>query len=138
MNKIYDQGRYLLATAGLDWRATDLVLVAWSGTPVFTKTDRTVADIVTRGVTALLGYSQTITAKTVAGDGALQTNHVVIPGVSVGPMVSHLTMCRRNATPNLSELLLYVDDAEGLPFTPNGLDMVLTPDWLQNRGWAYA
>jgi hypothetical protein len=68
----------------------------------------------------------------------MQTNHVVIPGVPVGPMVSHFTMCRRNATPNLSELLLYVDDAEGLPIAPNGLDLVVTPDWLLNRGWAYA
>lgn len=138
MNSIYDKARLLLATAGLDWRATDLVLVAWAGVPKFVKTDLTVANIVTRGVTTLLGYSLTITTKAVAADGAMQTNDVVIPAVPVGPAVTHFTMCRRNATPNLSELLLYVDQAEGLPFDPNGLDMVVTPDWSLNRGWAYA
>jgi hypothetical protein len=138
MNQPYDQARFWWATAGIDWRATDLVLVAWSGTPNFVKTDTKVADIVSRGVTALTGYSQTITQKSVATDGAMQTNNVVIPAVPIGPPVTHFTMCRRGAPPNQSELLLFVDDAEGLPFTPNGLDMVVTPDWTLNRGWAYA
>ena len=137
MNTVYDKARVLWATAGLNWPATDLVLVAWAGASDFVKTDVRVSDIVTRGVATLLGYSQTITSKTVAADGALQTNDVVIPAVPVGPPVTHFTMCRRNATPNLSELLFYVDDAEGLPFTPNGLDLVVTPDWVLNRGWAY-
>ncbi len=137
-NAPFDQARYFWATAGLDWRVTDLVLVAWAGTPNFVKTDKTVADIVTRGVTTLLGFSQVITAKSVAADGAMQTNDVIIPGVPVGPAVTHFTMCRRNATPNLSELLLFVDDALGLPLDPNGLDIEVTPDWLQQRGWAYA
>ena len=138
MNVAYDQARFLWATAGLDWRVTDLVLVAWSGAPNFVKTDVKVADIVARGLTALAGYSQVITQKSVAVDGAMQTNNVVIPAVPIGPPVTHFTMCRRNATPNQSELLLFVDDAEGLPFTTNGLDMVVTPDWTLNRGWAYA
>lgn len=138
MNTIYDRARFLFATAAIDWRATDLVLVAWSGVSNFVKTDQTVANIVTRGVTTLRAFSQTITTKTVAADGAMQTNNVVIPGIAVGAPVTHFTMCRRNATPNLSELLLYVDEAEGLPFDPNGLDMIVTPDWLLNRGWAYA
>jgi hypothetical protein len=138
VNVAYDKARFLWATAGIDWRAASLVLVAWTGTPNFVKTDVTVADIVARGVTALAGFSQDITVRTVATDGAMQTNNVVIPGVPIGPPVTHFTMCRKNATPNLSELLLYIDEAEGLPFEPNALPMVVTPDWLQNRGWAYA
>jgi hypothetical protein len=33
---------------------------------------------------------------------------------------------------------LFIDDAEGLPFTPNGLDVLIEPDWLLERGWAKA
>jgi hypothetical protein len=137
VNVPYDQARYWFVTASLDWPVTDLVLVAWAGTPNFVKTDKKVSDIVARGVTTLLGFSLAITEKGVAADGAAQTNDVVIPDVPIGPALTHFTMCRKNATPNLSELILFVDDAEGLPFTPNGLDIEVTPDWLQQRGWFY-
>lgn len=138
MNVPYDQARFWLVRAELNWPFTDLVLVGWAGTPNFVKTDKTVAQIVARGLTTLLGFSLAITQKGVAPDGAAQTNDVIIPDVPVGPMLSHFTMCRRNATPNLSELILFIDEAEGLPFTPNGLDIEVTPDWLQQRGWFYA
>lgn len=138
MNVPYDQARYWLVRAELNWAFTDLVLVAWAGVPNFVKTDKTVANVVARGVNLLLGFSQVITQKSVATDGAAQTNDVIIPAVPIGPAVTHFTMCRRNVTPNLSELILFIDEAEGLPFAPNGLDIEVRPDWLQNRGWFYA
>lgn len=138
-NAPYDQTRYFWATGALDWRATDLVLVAWAGTPNFVQTDKTVSEIVARGVTTLLGYSQAISGNLVAADGVMQTSDVIIPDVPVGPPLTHFTMCRRNPSiPALSELLFYIDDVYGLPFEPNGLDIEVTPDWLQHRGWAYA
>ena len=33
------------------------------------------------------------------------------------------------------DLVLYIDEALDLPFIPNGLDMVVQPDWLDQRGW---
>ena len=44
-------------------------------------------------------------------------------------------MSVRKPTHNQSELVLFIDEAVELPFAPNGLDMVVTPDWSKNRGW---
>jgi hypothetical protein len=55
---------------------------------------------------------------------------VLLPAVPVGPLVTWFTMTKAG-----TDLILYIDDAEGLPFTPNGLDVPVTPDWLSNRGW---
>jgi len=135
VNTIYDEARRRFATATLDWTAVDLVLSAWRGTPTFVPTDKTIADVITHGG-ILAGLSSTITVKSVATDGTMQTNQVMIPDVAIGADITHFIMCQRNvAVPNLSQALLFIDEAEGLPFEPNGLDMAVTPDWLANRGW---
>ena len=90
---------------------------------------------ITEGLTTKLGYSQPIVGMNVLPDGLGQTGPVVIPAVPIGMPVTHFTLVFHNAVENNSQLILYIDDAEGLPFTPNGLDMVIQPDWLQGRGW---
>ena len=134
MNGIYDEARVKSLTANLNWLTTDLMLVAWAGSPSFVPTDKFVADIKARGA-VVLGYSLAITEQMVSTDGTAQTNAVVIPTVPVGSPVTWFTMCTKNTPVDNSELILFVDQADGLPFEPNGLDMVVTPDWLQNRGW---
>jgi hypothetical protein len=133
-NSIYDQARYQLLTAALDWRSVPLVMSAWSGTPLFEPTDQTIADILLHGFTEL-SYSMPITGQKVSTDGTAQTDPVVIPGVLIGPDVTWFTFARKNVTHELSELILFIDQAEGLPFEPNSLDIVVQPDWLQGRGW---
>jgi hypothetical protein len=130
MNAPYDVARYRFVTAGLDWPTLDLRLTAWGGSPNFVATDTTISDITTRNVTTLLGTSQPITVTAVTADGTAQTNGVVIPNVPVGPDVTHFTMGEASGA-----LILYVDDALNLPFSPNGLDMVIQPDFLAQRGW---
>jgi hypothetical protein len=133
VNTIYNEARRRFATATLDWTGVELVLFAWRGPPNFVATDKSVADIVGRGVTFSAGMSNPITAKSVAADGTMQTNQVIIPAVAVGADITHFTMCQHIS--GLSNLILFIDDAEGLPFEPNGLDMAVSPDWLANRGW---
>ena len=134
MNGIYDDARYKLLTANLNWLVADLLLVAWGGTPNFVKTDSTIASIKARGGTAL-GYSMEITEQAVSLNGTAQTNDVVIPEVPIGPAVTWFTMCVKQTPQDNSPLILFIDEATELPFEPNGLDMVVSPDWLQNRGW---
>lgn len=129
MNNVYDDARVKLLTALFDWTAYDLRLVAWSGTPSFLPTEKTVSQITGRGY-AISGTSQVITSKTVSVNGTAQTNQLLLPAVPVGPPVTWFTMTKAG-----TDLILYIDDAEGLPFTPNGLDVPVTPDWLSNRGW---
>jgi hypothetical protein len=128
VNGIYDQARYQLLTAQLDWRAVPLVLSAWGGTPLFDPTDETVADIIAHGFTEI-GTSMPITHQTVSTDGTAQTDPVLIPAVPIGPSVTWFTFAAA------SQLILFIDDADELPFVPNGLDLIVQPDWLAGRGW---
>jgi hypothetical protein len=129
VNAPYDTARYKFVTAGLNWLTTQLRLTAWGGVPQFVATDTMVSDLTTRGV-PLLGTSQPITVTTVTPDGTAQTNKVVIPNVPVGPDVTHFTMGDTSG-----RLILFIDQALGLPFVTNGLDIVVQPDFLQQRGW---
>lgn len=130
MNQPYDIARYRFVTAGLNWLNLNLLLTAWSGAPKFVATDKLLSDITTRGQTTFRGTSQAITVTAVSTDGTAQTNGVVIPGITVGANVTHFTMGEAGGA-----LILYIDDALGLPFSPNGLDIIIQPDWLQQRGW---
>lgn len=129
MNQPYNIARRRFVTAGFDWLTTDLRLTAWGGMPTFIPTETMVSDFTVRGA-LLLGVSQPITSKTVAADGTAQTNQVLIPNVPVGPDVTHFTLSELTG-----QLILFIDQALNLPFTPNGLDIVVQPDWLEQRGW---
>jgi hypothetical protein len=137
VNTVYDQIRYQMLTSAFDWIAADLQLIAWTGSPTFVATEQTVAQFKTHGGgVSEIGRSLPITSKTVSPNGTAQTNQVVIPDVPVGPYVTHFTVTKKHpTTPDMSELILFVDEAFELPFVPNGLDLIVMPDWLENRGW---
>jgi len=132
MNQPFNIARYRMLTAGLDWINSDLRLAAWGGVPLFIEADDSITDIQGRGY-VLLGDSLPITVKNVSADGTAQTNQAVIPEVPVGTAVTWFTLYKKVGLAD--ELILYVDEAYELPFEPNGLDMVVQPDWFQNRGW---
>ena len=121
-----------MLTAGLDWVNSDLRVAAWGGTPDFVETDDSINDVISRGYTPL-GLSQPITSKSVSSNGTAQTNQVVIPDVPIGELVTWFTMYKNVGLGD--EMILFVDEAVELPFDPNGLDMVVQPDWFYNRGW---
>ena len=127
-NGVYDNARYKLMTAAFSWPAADLVLTVWSGTAVFYPVDQIINDVAAHGAVQR-GTSMPITAKTVALDGTAQTNQVVVPAVAIGDPITFFTMS------DGLDLVLYIDEALDLPFIPNGLDMVVQPDWLDQRGW---
>lgn len=134
MNGIYDIARHSFAIANVDWRAIEAFLIAWGSVPDFNPADDTVADIKARGNTEL-ARSLAITSKSVAATGAMQTNNVVIPGVAPGPTIRWFTMCYAGATDALTMPLLFIDDAEDLPFECNGLDVIVQPNWAEARSW---
>lgn len=134
VNDIYDATRFALLTAQLNWSATGLTLSAWSGTPDFDPTDTKISDIKARGGVELASSSPVL-GVAVSLDGTAQTGPIVLPAVPIGPDVTWFTMAKTNATHDFSELLLFIDDAENLPFVPNGLDMLVQPDWALGRGW---
>jgi hypothetical protein len=133
-NSIYNGARYRLPLALLDWTNIDLMLTAWSGTPTFVPTDVYLSDIVAHGLVER-GSSLPISSKSVSPDGTAQTNEVIIPAVPIGTPLTFFTMSERKPTHALSELILFIDEAFDLPFDPNGLDVIVQPDWLNRRGW---
>jgi hypothetical protein len=134
VNSLYDRARVELLTARIDWNIIDLVVSAWSGTPNFVATDTSIHDLKLRGANEL-GYSLPINGTSVWPDGSAQTDTVLIPEVPIGPDITWFTMAKKLPTHDDSTMILFVDDAEGLPFVTNGLDVVINPDWLQQRGW---
>jgi hypothetical protein len=133
MNQPYDIARYQFVTGAFNWTTMNLLLIAWAGPPTFVPTDQNTGDIATRGTTTARGTSQPITQKTVAANGTTQTNQVVIPAVPIGTPITHFTLVNDQGA--IKTLLYYIDEAIDLPFDPNGLDMLIQPDWLTQRGW---
>lgn len=131
VNSIYDNARYRLATAGLNWLAVELLLSAWKGAPDFIATDVSIAQIAARGNATQIGTSLPITGQFVTLDGTAQTDPVVISGVPAGETVTFFVLSLVAGT----EPVLFIDEAGGLPFLSNGLDMLLQPDWALERGW---
>lgn len=133
-SEIYNIARFKMLTAAFNWVAFDLMLVALSGDPLFVETDATLTAVLSHGALDA-GHSLTIVGKNVLTNGTAQTGPVVIPGVVVGPPISHFVMFDKQVVVANSVPLLFTSDAEQLPFTPNGLDIVVQPDWLLERGW---
>jgi hypothetical protein len=135
MSGIYDRARYDLLTASLNWLTVSLKLTAWVGSPQFFPADMSIAAIKARGAVQA-GESLPINSNTASIAGYAQTNPVLIPAVPVGPSVTWFTMSKVDlAVPDNSMPILHLDDVLGLPFVPNGLDMLVMPDWVYQRGW---
>jgi hypothetical protein len=136
MNDIYNHTRQRLLTATFDWRALSLALVAWQGTPDFDPTDIKVSAIDTRGGIRI-GWSLAITGNTVTPEGIARSNPILIPTVPIGPDITWFTLVEEKVPRENSVPILFIDTAENLPYTPNSLDVLVNPDWTQNRGvWA--
>lgn len=133
-NQPYDVARFRMLTANLDWPNLNLVLSLWSGTPAFVATHQLISHIKGAGGNEL-GVSLPVTLTSVPASGYAVTNNIVVPEVPIGPSVTWMTMSERVSPHDNSKLLLFIDEALDLPFVSNGLDIVITPDWLNQRGW---
>jgi hypothetical protein len=132
---IYDWARAQLLTANLDWLGVELVVSAWAGTKTFVPTDTTIASVKARGAVER-GYSLPIATTSVSPDGTAKSDPVVIPAIAPGAPILWFTMSELATPHDNCRLLLFIDDVNPvLPFAPNGLDIVLTPDWSAGRGW---
>lgn len=133
-NALYDNAAYKMMTGTFNWLTTELALVALTGVPEYDPAHLTVADLVAAGA-VVVGVSLPILGRTVATDGTGQTDTVVIPGITAGTEVTWFVLCTNNADINLGNVVLFVDEAEVIPFQANGLDITVQPDWTGQRGW---
>ena len=135
MTAPYDGARVAFIAASFNWLAQDFILVAWTGTPVFVATERTIAEFKARGGVEV-GRSLLYAGKVVDIKGVARSGPVVIPGISADTNVTHFTLVKPHPTiPDNGELQVFIDDVEGVPFIANGLDVMVQPDWVQDQGW---
>jgi hypothetical protein len=131
MNQMYDDARERLLKAQLNWQNLTLVLLAFDLTSYsYVSTHLTQANIGTP-----VGVSQTLTSPLVSPGGYARTNAGVFIAIPVGPSVKFLVLAEQHATPANRRLIAYTNIASGLPFTPNGGDWVVKPDWANSQGW---
>lgn len=131
MNQLYDDARERLLHATLNWEALDLVLLAYDLTSyAFSPANQTQGDI---GLPKKV--SQQLTQPLVAPGGYARSNAGVFIAIPVGPPIQFLVLAEQNASPANRRLIAYCDAASGLPFTPNGGDWIVKPDWAHAQGW---
>lgn len=130
MNSLYAKPRELMAKGLFNWPAIPVVLSAWNGPYVFDEGDVTAGDLVSHGAIHVMD-SLAITNAHVKPGGYCTSDPALLPLVPAGLDVLFLTLAN-NTT---SEVIAYLDEAIGMPFTPNGLDWLVQPDWLPLRGW---
>jgi len=126
---IYDNARVKFATAALDWRSANYFLTAWKGEKDFVPTDTNVALITSRGKASLAATAMPITGKAVDSAGVMKTQPVIFQAVPASQNIVFFVMQFGN------EPLLFIDDVLGLPYTSNGLDIIVQPDWATAQGW---
>jgi hypothetical protein len=118
------------------WLSADLELQAWSGGH-FNEQHVRVSDLIASGGVPQ-SKSQEAASPFIRPGGYASSNALILPGTgfSVGASITFLTMNDRASGSAADPILvLFIDDADGLPFVANGLDYVVEPDWLFKRAW---
>lgn len=122
-NVLYDHGRNLFATAGINWASANLkaILVTSSYVPNLA-TDQFLnvisgGDIISSAV-ALTGLA--------TNAGVCSANPVIFSGVSSGAVATYLIIYVDTGSSSTSPLIALINVAEGLPLTATGGNITCT------------
>jgi hypothetical protein len=122
-NTLYDHGRELFATGGIDWNSANLkaILVTSSYVPNLA-TDQFLSviaggDIISSGV-ALTGLS--------SNAGVCSANPIVFLGVTSGDVATYLIIYVDTGSSSTSPLIALINVAVGLPLTSTGGNITCT------------
>ena len=122
-NVLYDHGRNLFATAGINWASANLkaILVTSSYVPNLA-TDQFLnvisgGDIISSAV-ALAGLA--------TNAGVCSANPVIFSGVSSGAVATYLIIYVDTGSSSTSPLIALINVAEGLPLTATGGNITCT------------
>lgn len=137
MSAPYAAIRERLLYQSFNWQGAVLELQAWSAGN-FDETHIRTSDLTTAGGVLQSRSGVNFAPPWIVPGGYAASDRMILPGnlFQVGQQISFLTLSDRAGGNDADPLLvLFIDDAEGLPFIANGIDYVVTPDWLQFRGW---
>jgi len=129
-NGLYDTGRSAFASGDIDWLVDNIkaVLVDTDDYAVDLATDAFLSDIL---VGARVATSGNLAGKTVTA-GACYAAPWVFTAVT-GDVAEALVIYKDTGVEGTSQLVAYIDTVSGLPVTPNGTDVTVTPDTGANK-----
>jgi hypothetical protein len=129
-NALYDAGRNAFLTGGISW-TTDTIKIVVVDSADYTPnlaTDDFLNDIPAVGRVAISGA---LTGKTAVA-GVADANDVTLTAVS-GDSFEYIIGFKDTGTESTSNLIFFIDTAVGLPFTPNGGDVLIVWDDGANK-----
>ena len=121
-NDLYAKGREGFLDGSIDWDTDTIKVVLVDGadyTPDLTLHD-TLSDIPSA---ARVAVSPALTGKTVV-DGVADADDVTLTSVT-GDQFEYVIIYQDTGDETTSRLILFIDDATGLPCTPNGSDITI-------------
>jgi len=124
-NELYDKGREGFLDGSIDWDTDDIrcILVDTADYTVDLAAHDNLDDI---PAGARVATSGALTGKTVAA-GVADADDVTFSAVT-GDQSEALVIYKHTGTESTSRLIAYIDDATGLPVTPNGGDITVQFD----------
>jgi len=129
-NALYDKGREGFLAGDIDWDANTITMIGMDhtdDTPVVA-TDEDLADLLAAG---RVGEWTPFASKTVVA-GVADAADITDTAVT-GDAFDSLTILQDTGTESTSRLIAYIDDATGLPCTPNGGDITVAFDAGANK-----
>ena len=132
VNALYDDARERMLKATLNWPTLTLRMLAYTGNPdiSFIASHLTQANL-----GAPYAVSQPIIQPIVAPGGYAKSSAAQFLNITIGTDIQFFVLTEDNVVPNSRRLLAYLSDMNMLPFTPNGGDYLVKPDWLHSQGW---
>lgn len=121
-NQLYDHGRNLFATGGIDWASANLKAILVSSAYVPNLATDQYLSIITSGIlssgVALTGLS--------ASAGVCSANPVTFNGVTAGAIGTQIVIYVDTGVSSTSPLIGYINVGVGLPVTSTGAAIVCT------------
>lgn len=127
---LYDKGRQGFLDGSIDWDTDDIraILIDTADYTVNLATHDNLDDV---AAAARVATSGAISGKTVT-DGVANCSAISWTSVS-GDVSEAVIFYKHTGTESTSRLICYIDNATGLPVTPNGGNITFTPDSGANK-----
>lgn len=115
-NKFYPKGRESFCKAEIDWLSDDIQVACLDATYVYSASHQ----FYSSAASALVGSAVSLSSKDCT-DGILDAARATFVSIT-GADVTQVVIFKNTGVAGTSRLIIHIDTAANLPFTPAGLD----------------